>query len=107
MGGLQAAGRARLRSAGGLHAEDFAGLRGSVGAWVWHSLRFSCITAALAVAMAFVLAFAVPRQPDAVTRGVVQLVSVGYAVPGAVIVVGLLLPVGWLQAVAPQWGLGT
>lgn len=77
------------------------------GAWAWHSLRLSGITAALAVAMAFVLAFAVRRQPDAVTRGVVQLVSVGYAVPGAVIVVGLLLPVGWLQAVAPQWGLGT
>src|SRR6218665_1127513 len=77
------------------------------GAWAWHSLRLSGITAALAVAMAFVLAFAVRRQPDAVTRGVVQLVSVGYAVPGAVIVVGLLLAVGWLQAVAPQWGVGT
>jgi len=52
------------------------------------------------------LAFAVRRQPDAVTRGVVQLASVGYAVPGAVIVVGLLLPVGWLQAAMPQWGVG-
>ncbi|WP_040330951.1 ABC transporter permease, partial [Acidovorax delafieldii] len=31
---------------------------------------------------------------------------VGYAVPGAVIVVGLLLPVGWLQARVPQWGVG-
>jgi methyl-accepting chemotaxis protein len=43
------------------------------------------------------------------TRGVVQLVGLGYAVPGAVIVVGLLLPVGWLQAVAPgsAWATGS
>jgi iron(III) transport system permease protein len=37
-----------------------------------------------------------------VTRAVVQLAGLGYAMPGAVIVVGLLLPVGWLQAVAPD-----
>ena len=74
--------------------------------WAWHSVRLGGITAALAVAIALALAFAVRRQPDAVTRGVVQLASVGYAVPGAVIVVGLLLPVGWLQAAMPQWGVG-
>ena len=74
--------------------------------WTWHSVRLGGITAALAVAVALVLAFAVRRQPDAVTRGVVQLAGVGYAVPGAVIVVGLLLPVGWLQAVRPDWGVG-
>ena len=56
---------------------------------------------------ALVLAFAVRRSPgDGVTRAVVQLASLGYAVPGAVIVVGLLLPVGWLQAAVPQWGIG-
>jgi iron(III) transport system permease protein len=49
------------------------------------------------------------RAPDVLTRGVVQLAGLGYAVPGAVIVVGLLLPVGWLQQAAPQtsaWVLG-
>jgi iron(III) transport system permease protein len=37
---------------------------------------------------------------------VVQLAGLGYAIPGAVIVVGLLLPVGWLQALAPATGVG-
>ncbi|MDD2547002.1 MAG: iron ABC transporter permease [Burkholderiaceae bacterium] len=74
--------------------------------WAWHSVRLGGITAALAVLVALALAFAVRRQPDAVTRGVVQLAGLGYAVPGAVIVVGLLLPVGWLQAAVPQWGVG-
>jgi iron(III) transport system permease protein len=55
--------------------------------------------------IALALAFAVRRRGGALTRAVVQLVSLGYAVPGAVIVVGLLLPVGWLQAAAPGWGL--
>ncbi len=74
--------------------------------WAWNSVRLGGITAALAVVVALSLAFAVRRRADAVTRGVVQLVSLGYAVPGAVIVVGLLLPVGWLQAAVPQWGVG-
>ncbi|MES2609479.1 MAG: iron ABC transporter permease [Pseudomonadota bacterium] len=74
--------------------------------WAWNSVRLGSITAALAVVVALSLAFAVRRSADAVTRGVVQLVSLGYAVPGAVIVVGLLLPVGWLQAAVPQWGVG-
>ncbi|MBP3980150.1 iron ABC transporter permease [Acidovorax sp. JG5] len=74
--------------------------------WAWNSVWLGGITAGLAVAVALALAFAVRRKPDLLTRGVVRLASVGYAVPGAVIVVGLLLPVGWVQARFPQWGVG-
>ena len=74
--------------------------------WAWNSVRLGGITSGLAVAVALALAFAVRRRPDLLTRGVVRLASVGYAVPGAVIVVGLLLPVGWLQGVVPHWGVG-
>ena len=73
--------------------------------WAGNSVRLGGITAVLAVGIALALAFAVRRRRDAFTRAVVQLVSQGYAVPGAVIVVGLLLTVGWLQAAAPTWGL--
>ena len=34
------------------------------------------------------------------------VMNLGYAVPGAVIVVGLLLPMGWIQKSWPQSGLG-
>ena len=74
--------------------------------WTLNSLWLAGLSAVLATALALALAFAVRRQPDMLTRGVVQLASLGYAVPGAVIVVGLLLPVGWLQAAAPQTGIG-
>ncbi|NDP61105.1 iron ABC transporter permease [Polaromonas sp.] len=74
--------------------------------WTLNSVRLAGLSAVLATALALGLAFAVRRQPDLLTRGAVQLASLGYAVPGAVIVVGLLLPVGWLQAAAPQTGAG-
>ncbi len=73
--------------------------------WAGNSVRLGAITAVLAVGIALALAFAVRRWRGPLMRAVVQLVSLGYAVPGAVIVVGLLLPVGWLQAAAPTWGL--
>lgn len=73
--------------------------------WGWNSLRLAAATALLALALALALAFALRQRRDALTRTVVQLAGLGYAVPGAVIVVGLLLPVGWLQAGLPRAGL--
>jgi iron(III) transport system permease protein len=74
--------------------------------WAFNSLRLGAISAVLAVLLALLMAFCLRRSPDTVTRGVVQLTALGYAVPGAVIVVGILLPVGWLQQAAPQSGAG-
>jgi iron(III) transport system permease protein len=74
--------------------------------WSFNSLRLGAISAALAVAVAVLLAYRLRRSPGGVTRRVVQLASLGYAVPGAVLVVGLLLPVGWVQQAWPQSGVG-
>ena len=74
--------------------------------WALNSLRLGALSALLAVALALMLAFSLRRRADLPTRLAVQLAGLGYAVPGAVVVVGLLLPVGWLQAVAPQSSVG-
>lgn len=74
--------------------------------WSFNSLRLSGISAALAVLLALLLAYRVRRSPGGLTRGVVQLAGLGYAVPGTVLVVGLLLPVGWLQQEWPESGVG-
>ena len=79
---------------------------GQFMAWSLNSIRLGAITSVLAVAVALALAFGLRRAPDWWTRVAAQLASLGYAIPGAVIVVGLLLPVGWLQAVAPQSSVG-
>ena len=74
--------------------------------WSFHSLRLAGLSAALAVLLALLLAYRVRRAPGGLTRGVVQLAGLGYAVPGTVLVVGLLLPVGWLQQAWPESGVG-
>ncbi|WP_431191509.1 ABC transporter permease [Ottowia testudinis] len=74
--------------------------------WTWNSVRLGAITALLAVGAAWFLAYSLRRRPTALRRGAAQVISLGYAVPGAVIVVGVLLPVGWLQARWPGSGMG-
>ena len=71
--------------------------------WSWNSVRLGAITAVLALGVAWVLAYSLRRSNDWVTRAVVQVAGLGYAIPGAVVVVGLLLPVAWLQVWQPQW----
>lgn len=74
--------------------------------WSKNSIWLAGLSALLATALALALAFAMRVRPGAFTRGVVQLASLGYAVPGAVIVVGLLLPVGWWQVARPDSSVG-
>ena len=74
--------------------------------WAWNSLRLGALTAVLAVAAALALAFSHRQRASAWTQGTLQLVSLGYAIPGAVVVVGLLLPLGWLQQRWPQSQVG-
>ncbi len=74
--------------------------------WTLNSIWLAGLSAALATALALGLSFAARCQPSTLTRSAAQLVGLGYAVPGAVIVVGLLMPVGWLQSAAPASGVG-
>ncbi len=74
--------------------------------WSRNSLWLAGLSALLATGVALALGHAQRRRADRLTQGVVQLVGLGYAVPGAVVVVGLLLPVGWAQARWPDSSLG-
>ena len=69
--------------------------------WASASLRLAALAALLAVALALALGFALrAARRGEWLRVAARVVSLGYAVPGAVIAVGILLPVGWVQA---QW----
>ncbi len=71
--------------------------------WAWVSFELAALAAAAAVVLALALGFVLRvRQPGAGLRGqalavAARTVSLGYAVPGAVIAVGILLPMGWVQ----------
>jgi len=74
--------------------------------WTLTSIALGGVTALLAVGVALWLSSQARLSGTALTRGLLRTVGLGYAVPGAVIVVGLLLPLGWLQSVWPQSGAG-
>ena len=74
--------------------------------WMGNSLYLGLLTAVLAVGMALSLAFSQRVHPGVWHRLSTQAVGLGYAVPGVIIVVGLLLPIGWLQQAWPQSQIG-
>ncbi len=79
---------------------------GSFVQWSRNSVWLAGVSAMAATCLALALGFAARAWPSALSRSAVRLTSLGYAVPGAVIVVGLLLPVGWVQAAWPDSGVG-
>ena len=60
--------------------------------FAWHSLILASVTAAVAVVVATLLAYSVRLNPTRVNRFAVRTASMGYAVPGSVIAVGVLIP---------------
>lgn len=69
--------------------------------WAFNSLSLALISSALAVGVALAMGHALRRHPGRALGSAAHVVSLGYAVPGAVIAVGLLLPVTLLQGVWP------
>ncbi len=69
----------------------------------WNSFRVAGIAAGLAVCFAIVVAYALRLFPGTLTRGAGQVLALGYAVPGTVLAVGVLLPVGAVDV----WIAGT
>lgn len=62
-----------------------------------HSLLFASVAAVLTVAIGLLLAYAVRIAPTRTIRALARASSVGYAVPGAVLAVGILLPLTFLD----------
>jgi iron(III) transport system permease protein len=78
--------------------------------WAWTSFQLATLAALAACALALALGFALRQRSGAHHRfdllGLgARVVSLGYALPGAVIAVGILLPVGWLQTRWPGAGV--
>jgi iron(III) transport system permease protein len=62
-----------------------------------HSLILSGLTAVLGVAIALIMAYGQRLQASWGTNVAVRISSMGYAIPGSVIAVGVLIPVGQLD----------
>ena len=80
--------------------------------WAWTSFTLAATAAVLATSLALCLSFL--QRAEGSThrtwisglplRWAARVVGLGYAIPGAVIAVGILWAVGWLQSHWPQLG---
>jgi iron(III) transport system permease protein len=76
--------------------------------WAWASFRLAAVTAIMATLLALALGFALRQpasHPNRLLTVCAKLLSLGYALPGAVVAIGIMLPVAWGQARWPNAGV--
>ena len=64
---------------------------------VWHSIYLAALAAIIAVTLAVILGYAKRTVPTRTIRGCVAVSGLGYAIPGAIIAVGIITPLVWLD----------
>ena len=77
-----------------VHAEPEIALNARFADWAWNSLRVSVVAAVLAVAFALLVAYAARLNAGPLPKLAARVLTLGYAVPGTVLAVGVLLPLG-------------
>ena len=70
---------------------------------VVNSIELALVTALLAALLALAVSYARRRQPGILTNSFNRLLGMGYAVPGTVIAVGVLIPFTWLDRHLSDW----
>lgn len=68
-----------------------------------NSFILATVASVLAVAIAVLIAYGLRLRASPVRTAAARLASMGYAVPGAVIAVGVLIPFAWLDGVINDW----
>ena len=66
-------------------------------AFAWHSVLLAGMGSLMVVAIALLLAYAGRQRPGSAMVWTQRLATIGYAFPGAVLAVGLFIPVAWLD----------
>jgi iron(III) transport system permease protein len=74
-----------------------------LAALVANSFSIAALTALIAVVIAFVMAYAARLTRSPLVSGANRVAGLGYAVPGAVIAVGVLVPLGRLDNALAGW----
>ncbi len=68
-----------------------------------HSLILASLTALIVVVLGLLLAYGQRLEPKPLIRTAVKIASLGYAIPGSVIAVGVLIPAGFLDNSLDAW----
>jgi iron(III) transport system permease protein len=64
---------------------------------VQHSLMLAGLAALSALVLALILGYGKRLNPDPVVKTATRIAALGYAIPGTVIAIGVLIPLAWLD----------
>lgn len=78
-------------------------LDGGFGRLVLNSLSLAAIAALLAVSLAAFLAYGRRSRPTPAVTAAVRVAGMGYAVPGTVIAIGVVIPFSWFDNTLDAW----
>lgn len=70
---------------------------------VLNSLQLAALAALLALLLAVLLGYGNRLHPSRPVQGAVRLAGLGYAVPGTVIAIGVIIPFAWIDNTLDAW----
>jgi iron(III) transport system permease protein len=73
------------------------GIPTGLGTLAAHTLALAAVTACVTCLLAVLLGYAIRLHPSPLVVPAVRFAAMGYALPGAVVAVGVLLPLAWLD----------
>lgn len=68
-----------------------------------NTILVAILAGLLALLVALIMAYGVRLNPNFFTKTFTRIGSMGYAIPGSVIAVGILIPFGWFDNVIDSW----
>lgn len=68
-----------------------------------NSLKLATITAVIALALGLGIIYCKRLRPTLTLRGIVRVLGLGYAIPGTVIAVGVMIPFAWFDNTLDAW----
>lgn len=71
--------------------------------YVWNSVRLAAWAACAVAVLGIALAYGARLAPRRAVRGLAEFATVGYAVPGAVLAVGIMVPLGYVDNTLDQF----
>ena len=72
-----------------------------------NTITVAIIAGTVALLVALILAYGTRLRPNLLTRSATKIGSMGYAIPGSVIAVGILIPFGWVDNSLDSWARET
>ncbi len=86
-----------------IHADPDIAFDPRFATWMGHTLVAAGVAAGVCAVLAIVVAYALRLNPGWPMRAASRVLTLGYAVPGTVLAVGVLLPLGAIDASYADW----